>query len=267
MMDLVLDGLTLHYEMLGHGTPLLCLSAFPFGGVMWREQHLLADDARLIIPDYRGVGQSSVTAGPSTMDLLADDMFALLDHLETAQATVMGVSMGGYVALAMYRRRPERIAGLVLADTRAEGDTPPTQERRRQTAEGLRAQGVAVLRDRVDDLFAETTRRVHPALVAEAQDWLTAQSPEGLAHLTLGMALRADQTALLPTIDVPTVLICGEEDRVSPPESMRHMAAAIPGARFYLVSKAGHLAPLEHPAAFNRIVREFLKTLPNNEST
>lgn len=257
-----IGDLKLYYEEVGSGIPVLCIPPFPFDHRIWRNQHDLEDMARLIMPDLRGTGQSSVTAGPYTMELLAEDMIVLLDTLDIEKAVVMGVSMGVYAAFAMYASDPERIRGLVLADSRPQADTPEQAERRRRTVEGLRTTGTAMLRDRVNDLFAESTRRSHPELVEEMQRETLAQNAEGLAQITLGMAMRLDRVDLLPEILTPTLVLCGEEDTVSPPHVMREMAADIPGARFQLIPLAGHLSPLEHPAAFNMAVRGFLESLP-----
>jgi pimeloyl-ACP methyl ester carboxylesterase len=251
----------LYYEDLGHGVPLLCLAPFPFDGRLFREQHRLDDVARLLIPDYRGTGRSTVTEGPYTMDLLAEDMVGLLDHLGIAEAVVMGVSVGCYVAFSLFANHRKRVKALILADTRAEADTPEQAERRRKTVEGLRAEGPSILRSRVNDLFAATTRETCPTLVEEMQRQAMEQPAEGLAQLTLGMAERPDRTALLPQIGLPTLVLCGEQDTVSPPDGMRALADAIPGASFHLIPDAGHLSPLEQPQRVNAAIREFLESL------
>ncbi len=251
----------LYYEDYGAGVPLLCLSAFPFDRRMWREQRALGDVARLLTADYRGIGGSALTPGPYTMDILADDMMALLDHADVKQAVVLGDSMGVYVAFSLLERHPERVRAVVFTDSRAEADTPEQAERRQVTADGLRSEGTGVLRARVDDLFAATTRRLRPELVDEMQTQVAGMNAEGLAWLALGMGLRHDRRALLPRIAVPALLLCGEEDTVSPPAGMQAMADAIPNADFHLIPHAGHLAPLEQPEVFNRHVRAFLATV------
>ncbi len=255
------NGAELFYEDLGRGTPLLCLTPFPFDGRLFREQHALDDVARLIIPDYRGTGRSTFTDGPYTMDLLADDMVALLDHLGITEAVVMGVSVGCYVAFSLFANHRARLKALILADTRAEADTPEQAERRRKTVDGLRAQGPAILCDRVNDLFAAVTRETRPELVAALQQQAMEQPAEGLAQLTLGMAARPDRSELLPRISLPTLVLCGDQDTVSPPDGMRALAARIPGAHFQLIPAAGHLSPLEQPQAVNAAIRAFLATL------
>jgi pimeloyl-ACP methyl ester carboxylesterase len=260
-MDLQRENNVIVYDVMGEGIPLLCLSAFPFAGEMWRHQQALADYARLIIPDYRGIGRSTGTVEVATMELLAGDMLAILDQLQIQQAVIAGVSMGAYVAFSIYEQAPERVRALILADTRAGGDTPAAAERRRQTVEGLRAQGTSILRSRVDDLFSPLTQQNNPALVTEAHERVARENAEGLAALMLGMAARPDRTALLPTITVPTLVLCGEDDQVSPPDGMQAMADAIPAAKFRLIPAAGHLSPLEQPGVFNAFVRLFLADL------
>lgn len=251
----------LYFEERGSGPPLLCLHAFPVDGTVWRRQAPLAEQARLIVPDLRGVGRSTGPAAPARMESLAGDMIALLDHLAIERAAVMGLSLGGYVAFALCRLYPERVRALILADTRAEADAPEARERRLRMAEAFLAQGPAPALDMLPNLFGATTEREHPDLVEEERRHAEAAHAEGLAMLQRGMAERPDATPLLPEIAVPALVLCGEEDAVSPPEGMRALAGQIPGARFRLIPRAGHLSPLENPEAFNREVEAFLGEL------
>lgn len=256
-----INGVEYYFEDLGDGIPLLCLSAFPYDSFMWRGMGALADIARLIIPDYRGIGRSGVTEGPTTMTKLADDMIALLDYLGIDQAVTVGDSMGGYVQFAMYARYPERVRALILNSTRPEADSHETLLRRQRTVEGLETQGMSVLRERVHELLSPYIRRETAWLVEEIQRRVAEGNAKGFAQLTLGMGLRHDHRDLLPNITVPTLVICGEDDLLTPPDAMKRMAAQIPNATFALVPHAGHLAPLEQPEAFNALVREFLREL------
>jgi pimeloyl-ACP methyl ester carboxylesterase len=254
-------GFTQYYETFGRGIPLLCLPAFPFTHVMYREQQALADRARLLLPDYRGTGQSSFTAGPYTMDLLAGDMLALLDKLEIEQAVIVGVSMGMYVAFSLYDQHPERVRGLIMADTRADADDAAAAEGRLQTVAGLQAQGSTYLRERVATLLARSTREQRPEFVAALQSEVAQENADGLAEITHGLRLRADRHGLLAKIHVPTLVLCGAEDTVSHPASMREMANLIPGATFQVLPGAGHLSPWEQPELFNEYARKFLAQL------
>ncbi len=261
-MRVHLNGHEQYFETLGHRHPLLCLPPFPFDHNFFHGQTPLQDAARLILPDLRGTGLTELTPGPYTMDLLAEDMLAVLDQMGIPRAVVVGVSLGGYVALAMVAKAPERVQGLVLADTRADADTPEMAERRRATVAALGALGPQALNDRVRDLFGATTRRKSPDLVEAMQADVLRQPAEGLVQLTLGLAQRPDRSALLPRIKVPTWVICGEEDTVSPPALMEPIARAVPGAEFHLIPQAGHLTPLEQPVIFNQLVRDFLAQWP-----
>lgn len=260
VMQLIINtrGYEQYFEVIGNGVPLLCLPAFPFSHVLYREQRSLADIAQLILPDYRGTGHSAFTEGPYLMELLAEDMVAVLDSLQIEQAIVLGVSMGAYVAFALYRAFPERFSALIIADSRAEADSALTAQRREETVQALRNEGTIYLRERINDLFAESTKRENPTLVAEMQTLVMAENANGLAEITRGMALRPDSRELLSKIAAPTLIICGEEDTVSPVSGMQVMAQQINNAQFQLLPAAGHLSPLENPYDFNHVLREFI---------
>jgi pimeloyl-ACP methyl ester carboxylesterase len=255
----------LHVEILGQGLPLLCLPAFPLDSRMFQGQQLLQNSCRLILPDYPGTGQSSLEPGqPSgfyTVDYLADRMRDLLDVLGLGTCAVLGVSMGGYVALAMFQRFPERFRGLVLADTRPDADDAGTLARRQQTVEGLQREGTAFLKERLFGLFAPATQKGNPRLIEEAEAHLAEATPEGLVFLTRGLGERPDRTALMPRIRVPCLVLCGENDRVSTPEVMRDMAGRIPGSEFHLIPEAGHLGVWEQPGLVNPLLRTFLEKI------
>ncbi|MHB9027080.1 MAG: alpha/beta fold hydrolase [Armatimonadota bacterium] len=261
-MELTIGETVIHYEDTGSGVPLLLLHAFPMDGRMWREQRALADVARVIVPDLRGSGQSSVTTPPYTMEQMGRDMFALLNSLEIDRAVIMGDSMGCYVAFSMYEMHPERVKALVLSDTRPQADNPEAKERRQRTVEGLRVEGTSFLSSRVDDLFSPVTHAERPELVAEFQAIAMEQNPEGLAGQTLAMAARPDRLKLLPAIHVRTLVLCGEDDKVSPPDAMQEMARMIPASIYHRIPRAGHLAPLENPEEVNPLLRDFLVSLP-----
>lgn len=257
-MILPRKGFEQFYEVVGQGIPLLCLPAFPFTHEMYREQRVLADQAQLILPDYRGTGHSSFTDGPYTMDLLADDMLELLDALQIDKTVILGVSMGMYVAFALYARHPERVRGLIMAGTRADADNAAAAERRQQTVTGLHHQGTSVLRDRVLTLLSSVTREQRPDFVKELLALVAHENAAGLAEITRGLAMRADQHHLLPKITAPALVLCGEEDSVSSPAEMRDIAEKLPNATFHIIPQAGHLSPWERPDLFNAHVREFL---------
>jgi pimeloyl-ACP methyl ester carboxylesterase len=256
-----INGFNLYYDDMGNGTALLCLHAFPFDHRMYAHQFQLSDAWRLIVPDFRGIGRSGVPPGPYSIEMLADDMFTLLDELKIDKATVMGVSMGGYVAFAMYRKAPQRIAGLILSDTRSTADDPAALERRTKAVQGLAREGSKYLLPGVRNVFGPTIREKRSELISMMENNVIEYSAEGLSHLTRAMAERPDQTPLLPQIAVPTLVLAGEEDPLSPPDVMKEIASKIPHAQLQHIPLAGHLPPLERPDIVTPLLREFLKSL------
>lgn len=259
-MRLPVDGGELEYAVAGSGPPLLLLHAFPLASFMWEPQvEALATRCRLIRFDARGFGASPLGAGPLTMERIADDAAALLDALGLERATVGGCSMGGYAALAFARRHPGRLQGLALFDTRAGADSEDARAGRaalsaRVLAEGAAAAATAFL----PRLLGETTQREQPELAARLRERILATSPQAIAAALDGLAARADSRPTLAALRVPTLVLVGAEDVLTPPFEAEAMAAAIPGARLEVVAQAGHLANLEQPAAVNAALLDLL---------
>lgn len=262
-MQVTTNGVELHVADLGHGPPLLLLHAFPLHGAMWHAQvDALQQHYRLVVPDVRGFGGSPLPPRSYSLDEVAADMLGLLDALGIEQATVAGLSMGGYVALAMFRRAPERFRALVLADTRAAADSEETQVARRAAAYTARQQGVAPVVDALlPRVLGASTQRSKAAVVAGVRQLMGEASPEALARAQEAMAARADSLPLLASIAVPTLVLVGEEDVTTPPEEARAMAEAIAGAEVVEIAGAGHLSSLEQPEAFTAALRSFLERL------
>jgi 3-oxoadipate enol-lactonase len=238
--------------------PVVLLHAFPLDGTMWAPQ--LAGIERLgpaLAPDLPGFGGQP--PGAPDLAAYADAVVAGMDAAGFERAVVVGLSMGGYVALRLLDRHRARVAGLVLADTRAEADDDAGRARRTGQAARARAEGVAWLPDAlVPALLGETTRHQRPEVVAEVRARVARADPEGVARALEAMRDRPDSTPLLATIDVPTLVIVGAEDALTPPATARGLAAAIPGARLEIVPEAGHLANLERPLAFDEVLFDFL---------
>ena len=235
---------------------LLLIHGFPLDRTMWQPQiDGLGDAARVIVPSLPGFGGVPSTEPVTTMEAMADACAAALDAAGAAKAVICGLSMGGYVALAFWRRHPGRVAGLVLANTRAKPDDAAGQERRAGLAARARSEGVDFIAAAPPPLFS-------PAASAELQDWakktIAAQSPEGVAAGSLGMAARPDTTDLLAGITVPTLVITGSADTLIPPDATRDMANSIPGVDYQVIEGAGHLSNLEAPAAFNDLLRKHI---------
>jgi pimeloyl-ACP methyl ester carboxylesterase len=259
-MRATIGGAGLEYEATGSGPALLLLHAFPLGLFMWEPQvEALAATHRVVRFDARGFGGSPAGEGPLTMEAIADDGAALLDHLGLEKAIVAGCSMGGYAALAFARRHPRRLSGLVLLDTRGGADTEEAKANRAALAAKVLAEGAsAAVEAFLPKLLGETTRREQPQLAARLRQRILATSPRGIANALHGLAARPDSRDLLGAIAVPTLVLVGAEDVLTPPSEAEALAAAIPGAVLEVIPAAGHLASLENPGAVNAAWRGFL---------
>jgi pimeloyl-ACP methyl ester carboxylesterase len=260
----VVDALEIGYDDVGTGPgpSVLFVHAFPLNRTMWAPQvSALVERCRCIAPDLRGFGESSVIP-PYSMEQYADDLAHLLEQLRVEKVVVVGCSMGGYVALAFWRRHRQRVRALVLADTRASADSDKALARRRELIAVARAEGATAIANlQIAGIVGKTTREKQPDTY-DAVHRMIAQTPvEGIVGALQAMMLRADSTALLPSIDVPTLAIVGDEDTVTPVKEVRAMKERIPGCRLEVITGAGHLANIERPAAFNHLMTEFLVSL------
>src|SRR6185436_12890251 len=201
-------------------------------------------------------GGSPPGDGLLSMERIAEDAVALLDHLGLAAASVCGLSMGGYAAFALWARYPARVNRLVLADTRAGADSDSARQARADlSAEVGRRGAEAAAEAMLPKLLGETTRRERPELVARVREMILANPPRGIRDALGGLAARADSTDRLRGIEVPTLIVVGEEDVVTPPAEAEAMRRQIPGSRLVTLARAGHLSNLEEPAGFNASLR------------
>jgi pimeloyl-ACP methyl ester carboxylesterase len=260
----VVDDALAHADV-GRGLPVVLLHAFPFNSSMWEPQIApLFGACRCIVPDLRGFGDSP-QSGPYTMDRHADDVGALLDALQIEQAVIAGLSMGGYVALALWRRHRQRIRALVLADTRASADTPEAGQKRLDLITVARTQGVdAVIDKQLPGLIGKSTREKQPDLVQRIRSIMARSTVDGIVGGLEAMRTRADSTPLLAGIDVPALIVVGDEDAITPAKDARAMHEAIPNSRLEVIPEAGHLSNLERPAAFNTALSDFVGSLLYN---
>jgi pimeloyl-ACP methyl ester carboxylesterase len=255
----------LTYSDAGTGSPVVLLHGFPLSRAMWREQFsALSPGWRVIAPDLRGHGDSPDPEGVYTMDEMADDVLELLDALKIAEPVVLGgLSMGGYVALSVMARHPGRVRGLMLMDTRASGDTPETARDRETNAQAVIAANHArsVVEKMLPRLFGKSTLKDRPELVEPLRSLMEESSPRGIAGALRGMAIRPDRRPMLGQVSVPTLVLVGEDDVVTPPDEVKGLAAAIPDSSLVVIPEAGHLAPYENPSATNQAIAEFLAKL------
>lgn len=230
---------------------------------MWQGQLALAQQGwRVIAPHLRGFADGAGDPPTAAIDDYAADMIDLLDALHIEDAVVGGLSMGGYVAFAMFRHAPRYFQGLVLADTRAEADTPEGiagRTRMLQMVEGKGAAGVAaVADDMVPKLLGETTRAQKPDVVQHVRSLILSNTSEAIAGGVRALMSRPDSTPLLKSIHCPTLVIVGEEDAVTPSALAERMHSAIAGSELVTIAAAGHLSNIEQPSAFNDALARFL---------
>lgn len=262
-MRVDVNGITLGYDSYGDGNQsLLLLHAFPLNRRQWQRQGdtlPAMSGIRVIAPDLRGFGESSVAVGPTTMDQMAEDIRGLLDALNLEHIVLGGLSLGGYVAFECLRRFPERISGLILADTRAGADSPEQRTARDDTARYAEEHGSGALLDRdAPRLFSHFTATKHPEILEQAHHIAALNSGPGVASAARGMALRGDSTGLLTAISCPTLVIVGEQDAITPISEARTLFERIPDAQLELITDAGHLSNLEEPSAFTGAIARFL---------
>jgi pimeloyl-ACP methyl ester carboxylesterase len=264
-----LPNVRLGYDDVGDGDVVLLVHGFPHGRRLWAP----AVDAlgalgggaprwRCVAPDLRGFGDSD-SRGPYTMDGHADDLAALCDALGLARPVVVGLSMGGYVALALWRRHASRVRALVLADTRATPDDDQVRARRLEHAALVRREGLGALADvQLGGALGRTTRERRPDVVASFRALMArCGTVEGMVGALDAMRARPDSTPLLATIDVPVLVVGGEEDAITRPSEMRALHERIAGSRLVMIPEAGHATCWEQPAAFSRALDTFLASL------
>ena len=262
-IDLVFEDVT---NPQAGGPPVLLIHGFPLNRRMWRPQieALSAAGHRVLAPDLRGFGDSQIgeVGNGSAMDLLADDLVALLDHLGIDQAVVGGMSMGGYVLLNLLERFPERISAACFLVTRADADDEIARAKRDHLIGAVEAGNPTAVADAfIQVLFAENTAERRPDLVDEVYAMLAATPPAGLLLGLRTIRDRADSTPLLPSLDLPALVIGASKDRAIPLEHSENLAALVAGADLHVIEAAGHMANLEQPEAFNQSLLRFLGSL------
>jgi pimeloyl-ACP methyl ester carboxylesterase len=250
-------GRELSFDDAGKGDPLVLLHAFPLDGRMWLAQKdELAGEVRVIIPDLRGFGRSADLPAARTIDEHADDVATLLDRLHLERASIAGLSMGGYVALAFARRHPHRLRRLALADTRSLPDSKEGRAGRDQNIALAQSEGVAALVERMLPklLGAKATSE----MVTRVRSLGAAQQANGIIAALAAMRDRADSTPLLSSIPVPASVIVGDFDVVAPPDEARAMGALLPRAEVEVIPDVGHLANIEAPSTFTNALRRLM---------
>ena len=256
------DDIEIAYDDVGTGIPVVFLHGFPHHRGLWTAQvNALVDRARCIAPDLRGFGDTTA-APPWTMDRYADDVARLLEGARVEKAVIAGLSMGGYVAFAFWRRYRHRVRALVLADTRPGPDAEEAKQRRRELIALAREKGSQAVADAmIAGMVGKSTREKNPDVVEAVHGMLVSAPEAGVIGALEAMMERPDSTPSLATIDVPTLIVVGDEDVLTPVSEAQAMQAAIPGSHLEVIAGAGHVSNVERPAAFNHVLSEFLSAL------
>jgi 3-oxoadipate enol-lactonase len=240
---------------------VVLIHAFPLNAELWDGQRsALPDGWRLFTPDLPGFGGST---GPPAMSVeaMAASVLAGMDGRGIRRAVIGGMSMGGYVTFALMRMAPERFSGLVLVDTRSTADNDQQKEGRRRMMATARERGAAAIADEMlPKLLGETTKRERPDVAASVRRMIEGTRADTIAGAVEAMMTRPDSTPLLAGIRVPTLIVCGEEDTLTPPSDSEAMHRAISGSRLVLLPGAGHLSSVETPGPFNEALHTFLAT-------
>lgn len=251
------------YAVLGDGPPLVLLHPFPAHHELWlAAAQVLTSRYRVILPDLRGHGESDVGEGPATVEKHAADLARVLDEAGIGRAVFCGVSIGGYILFEFWRRYRPRIEALVLCDTRSQGETAESRTTRLQSAADVLEHGTEKFVDgMIPRLLGKTTLATRPDLIAGARRMMLKMSPEDIAQVQRGMAERPDSNPILKTIDVPTLILIGEEDILTTVADGETMRQNIPGSQFKVIAKAGHYAVWERAEEVGKVIRQFIDSL------
>jgi pimeloyl-ACP methyl ester carboxylesterase len=252
----------LSYAVIGDGPPVVLLHPFPAHHEFWLPASQALTRYRLIMPDLRGHGDSDAGDGPATMAKHADDLSRVLQDADVGRAVFCGVSIGGYILFEFWRKFPGRVAGLVLSDTRPQPDSPEARTNRLRIADDVIEKGTeSFVESMLPKLIGKSTFSARPDLVDQAKRMAMKMSPSDIAQVQRGMAARPDSVPTLKTINVPTLVMVGEEDVLTPVTDAELMRQHLPVSTLRVISKAGHFAPWEQPEEVGRLLRQFVDSL------
>ncbi|MDH5718533.1 MAG: alpha/beta hydrolase [Spirochaetia bacterium] len=262
-MDIKIKNYSINYEDRGSGLPVVFIHGFPLRSDMWQPQidFLSSNGFRVITPDLRGFGKSEYAPVKKISDF-SDDVAALLDHLKIKQAVIAGMSMGGYVLFDFLDRYKEKAKAAIFIVTRAASDNEKGKEKRTSLAEKTLAGAHKLAADIFNPvLFADETYEKNPELVTMVYNWASTTNPKIIANSSIAMRERKDYTPELSNFNLPALVIGGSDDRTISNENSKIIANGMPNAKLEIIPKSGHMANLENPGAFNKVILNFLKSL------
>ncbi len=256
------NGIGIEYTVDGPrtGMPIIFVHGFPFSKEMWRPQvDALKSNHYVITYDVRGHGASDPDNCQYTVEYFVDDLFALIDHLKLSKVVSVGLSMGGYIALRAIERCPDKFKGLVLCDTRSEADTNEIKVRRAEQARTIRQEGMKTFADGFLKLiFSARSLEKNPEAVGFMKGLIESMNPSAAAGTLIALAARTDSTPALYNIKVPTLLLVGKNDALTPPSASNAMKEKIPSATLHIIPNAAHVSNVENPTEFNSHLLDYL---------
>ena len=257
------DEADIFYEVLGKGPPVVLLHPFPANHQFWLPAaQALISRYTLILPDLRGHGDSGLGEGPAFMEKHAADLARVMDDADVGRAPLLGVSIGGYVIFEFWRRSRDRVTALGLCNTKAQADSPEARASRLQGAAEVLERGTEpYFESMLPKLLGETIRETRPDLVGGALAMMRKMSAEDVAAVQRGMAERPDSIATLKTINVPTLIVTGDEDILTGVPEAELMRQNIPASQLRVVPRAGHFTAWEQPEQVGVLLRQFLDGL------
>jgi len=262
-LSIPVGDINLSYDDLGQGgTPVIFLHGFPFSKEMWKQQlEFLQTANRVIACDIRGFGKSSYEEGTLSMDLFADDLLTFMYKLHIEKAIICGLSMGGYIALNAVQRFPTYFEALILCDTQCVADTPEEKKKRYKVIDDITANGTKEFNDGfIKKVFHKDTLSTKKELVEDLRTVVFANSPQIITAGLTALAERTETCSALGAINIPTLIVCGREDEVTPLAQSEFMHQSILRSKLHVIDNAGHVSNLEQPDEFNQQLLGFLKT-------
>ncbi len=264
MNSAAVNGIVMYYDDIGSGSPVVLVHGHPFDRTMWQPQiqALRAAGFRAVAPDLRGYGQSSVTPACVTLDVFAADIEALMRHLELESVVVAGLSMGGQVAMELAKHFPERLAGLVLADTAPQAETYNGKRARYELADRLLREGMSAYAEEVlPKMLAPQNLAALPAVASQVLGMIRSTPAEGAAAGLRGRAQRPDYCQGLSSLDLPTLIVVGSDEELTTIDDARLLYELISHAELVVIDGAGHMPNLERDKEFNSALLSFLRSL------
>lgn len=260
-MKIIINGITVNLIGESKNQPIIFIHGFPFDQSMWINQiKALKNNYYCISYDLRGLGESYVGDGQYTMEFYVDDLFTLINELEIDKPILCGLSMGGYISLRAVERSQEIFKGLILCDTKSEADDNAGKLKRSAAINLINTEGLIKFTDAfVTNCFSDETPLEQEKLFYDTLYKAGQHNPLGVKGAIFALLSRTDTTSNLSSIKIPTLLLCGSFDKLTPPTIMRIMSEKISNSEFAIIPQAGHMAPLENPDCVNDLILGFLK--------